>query len=69
MLLKSTIGLFYCRYLSSMRSTQQSQVCFAYVYVTKYTPGIYLSNIKSGSTKAMCGVCSKLTIETPEKRQ
>ena len=65
----SMIGFFYCRYLSSMHSTQQSDVYFVYVYVTKYTPGIYLSNIKNGNTKTMCGICSKLTIETPERRQ
>ena len=31
--------------------------------------GIYLFKINNGNTRAMCEICSKLTINTPERRQ
>ena len=30
--------------------------------------GIYLFKVNNGNTKAMCKICSKLTINTPERR-
>ena len=30
---------------------------------------IYLLKVNNGNTKPMCEICSKLTIETPERRQ
>ena len=42
---------------------------FTYLYLTLvYTSGIYLFKGSNGNTKAMCEICSKLTIKTPERR-
>ena len=32
-------------------------------------PSIYLIKFNNGNTRAMCKICSKLTIETPKRRQ
>ena len=31
-------------------------------------PGISLFTVSNGNTRAMCEICSKLTIKTPERR-
>ena len=31
--------------------------------------GIYMLKVNSKNTRARCGICSKLTIKTPERRR
>ena len=34
--------------------------------MVKITAGIYLFKMRNGNIRTMCGICSKLTITTPE---
>ena len=37
--------------------------------ITSFWPGIYLFKANNRNTKTKCEICSKLTINTPERRQ
>ena len=41
-----------------------------FLYELKHNPaGIYLLKVNNRNTRARCEICSKLTINTPERRQ
>ena len=52
------------RYFMSSILFNRSNTSFLF----QYPAGIYLFKVNNGNTRAMCEICSKLKIRTPERR-
>ena len=57
-------------YVSSVTefSKEQNKLSVA-AYLSCYPAGIYLFKVNNRNTRTRCEICSKLTINTPERRQ